>query len=109
MSTTVDVYSYGVLLMEICSRRKPVDEMFSGELTMRKWMLDSFPNSLLQVVDNELLSTDDERIRVKYEKCLTSVIELALECMEDSPRERPGAKNVLARIKKVELELSNRN
>lgn len=105
----VDVYSYGILLMEICSRRRPVDEMFSEELTMRKWMQESFPNSVAQVVDKELLNIDDGRKRVKYEKCLTLVIELALECTEDTPQERPSMKNVLSRMKKIELELSSIN
>ncbi|KAH6835663.1 hypothetical protein C2S53_010541 [Perilla frutescens var. hirtella] len=109
VSTKADAYSYGILLMEICSRRKPIDEMFSEKLTMRKWMQKSFPSSVIDVVDSELVNMDDQRRRVKYESCLTSTIELALECTADMPQERPSMKGVLARIKKIKSNLSNSN
>ncbi|KAH6775738.1 hypothetical protein C2S52_013299 [Perilla frutescens var. hirtella] len=109
VSTMADVYSYGILLMEICSRKKPVDKMFCGELSMRKWMQESLPNCVVEVVDNELLNMDDLSRRVVYESCMTSTIELALACTADIPEVRPSMKEVLARIKKIKLNLSNSN
>ncbi|KAH6831756.1 hypothetical protein C2S53_008375 [Perilla frutescens var. hirtella] len=109
VSTMADVYSYGILLMEMCSRRNPIDEMFCGELSMRKWMQESFPNSVVDVVDKDLLNMDDQRRRVKYESCLASTIEVALECTADMAEERPSMKDVVARIKKIKSNLSNSN
>ncbi|KAH6825112.1 hypothetical protein C2S53_018900 [Perilla frutescens var. hirtella] len=109
VSTMVDVYSYGILLMEMCSRRRPIDEMFSGDLSLRKWMQKSFPNSVIDVVDSELVNMDDQRRRVQYKSSLTSTIELALECTADIPQERPHMKDVVARIMKIRSNLSNSN
>ncbi|XP_057802581.1 probable LRR receptor-like serine/threonine-protein kinase At3g47570 [Salvia miltiorrhiza] len=98
ISTAVDVYSYGILLMEMLSRRKPTDEMFSGELTLRGWVSESFPDSVLQIVDNELLVTGDDGARAAFITCLTLVIGLALECTADLPEERPNMNDVQIRM-----------
>lgn len=101
----VDVYSYGILLMEMLSRRKPTDEMFSGELTMRRWVSESFPDSVLQIVDNELLNTDDVEVRATHERCLTLAMRLALECTADLPEERPNMRDVLTAMGEIKVEL----
>ncbi|KAH6825516.1 hypothetical protein C2S53_006003 [Perilla frutescens var. hirtella] len=104
ISTKVDVYSYGVLLMEMLLRRKPTDEMFLGELTMRRWVSQSFPDSVLQIVDSKLLSREDGEGRAAYERCLTSVIWLALQCTEYLPEERPDMRDVLTMIREIRLK-----
>ncbi|RVW21951.1 putative LRR receptor-like serine/threonine-protein kinase [Vitis vinifera] len=38
VSTKSDVYSYGILLMEVFARKKPMDEMFTGDLTLKTWV-----------------------------------------------------------------------
>ncbi|KAH6812700.1 hypothetical protein C2S51_021718 [Perilla frutescens var. frutescens] len=108
ISTKVDVYSYGVLLMEMLLRRKPTDELFLGELTMRSWVSQSFPDSVLQIVDSKLLSKDDgEAGRAAYVRCLTSVIGLALQCTEDFPEERPDMREVATGINDIRLKYRN--
>ncbi|KAK9229859.1 hypothetical protein WN944_022825 [Citrus x changshan-huyou] len=36
VSTNGDVYSFGIMLMEIFTRKKPTDEIFSGEMTLKR-------------------------------------------------------------------------
>ncbi|KAL8506494.1 hypothetical protein ACS0TY_017401 [Phlomoides rotata] len=69
----------------------------SRELTMRRWVTKSFPNSVMQIVDDELLNMDDQRSRARHERCWTSAIELALECTTDLAEERPNMKLVVAK------------
>ncbi|XP_022852090.1 probable LRR receptor-like serine/threonine-protein kinase At3g47570 [Olea europaea var. sylvestris] len=47
VSTATHVYSYGIMLMETFTKKKPTDDMFGGEFTMRKWVLESFPDAIL--------------------------------------------------------------
>ncbi|KAL8510831.1 hypothetical protein ACS0TY_017589 [Phlomoides rotata] len=105
VSTMVDVYSYGILLMELSLRRKPTDEMFSGELTMKRWVLESFPDKVMEIVDADLVNMDDES-RDTHGNCLVSIVGLALECTADLPQDRPNMTDVLARISKIKLNLS---
>ncbi|CAL2252038.1 unnamed protein product [Prunus armeniaca] len=44
VSTRGDVYSFGIVVMETFTRRKPTDEMFVGEMNLKQWIA----NSLLQ-------------------------------------------------------------
>ncbi|GMP36408.1 hypothetical protein CsSME_00008547 [Camellia sinensis var. sinensis] len=37
VSTNGDIYSYGVMLLETFTRKKPTDEMFSVEINLRQW------------------------------------------------------------------------
>ncbi|RVW25346.1 putative LRR receptor-like serine/threonine-protein kinase [Vitis vinifera] len=50
VSTKGDVYSYGILLMEVFARKKPMDEMFTGDVTLKTWV-ESLSSSVIEVVD----------------------------------------------------------
>ena len=49
VSTKGDVYSYGILLMEVFARKKPMDEMFTGDVTLKTWV-ESLSSSVIEVV-----------------------------------------------------------
>ncbi|KAL3839056.1 hypothetical protein ACJIZ3_023647 [Penstemon smallii] len=98
VSTFVDVYSYGILLMETFTKKRPTDELFLGELTMKGWVSESFPNIIIQIVDAELLNA-----YANIEECLVSIMELAIECTADLPDERPNMKDVHVRLKKINI------
>ncbi|EYU37371.1 hypothetical protein MIMGU_mgv1a021333mg, partial [Erythranthe guttata] len=44
VSTRCDVYSYGVMVMETFTRKKPSDDMFDGDLTLKNWVQSSLNN-----------------------------------------------------------------
>ncbi|KAL2528993.1 putative LRR receptor-like serine/threonine-protein kinase [Forsythia ovata] len=103
ISTMADVYSFGIMLMETFSKMKPTADMFVGEFTMRRWVFESFPNAITQIVDVDLLNAVENNDRPE-ESCFISIMGLALECTADLPEERLSAKDVLTRLKKIKTE-----
>lgn len=102
VSTRSDAYSYGILLMETFSRRKPSDDMFTGELSLRRWIKDSMPSQIAQTIDPNLLREEDFDAKLQ---CALSVMELALKCSEDLPEMRMSMKDVVKELNKIQLQL----
>ncbi|CAL5336721.1 unnamed protein product [Camellia sinensis] len=103
VSTSCDVYSYGILLMEAFTRVKPTDEMFLEDMTMRRWMRESLPNAISHVIDANLLKPEEEHLNAIVLQCVSSIMDLALSCSTELPGERLNMKDVLAALKKVKL------
>ncbi|KAI7986447.1 putative LRR receptor-like serine/threonine-protein kinase [Camellia lanceoleosa] len=103
VSTSCDVYSYGILLMETFTRVKPTDEMFSEDMTMKRWIRESLPNAISDIIDANLLKPEEEKLTAIVLQCVSSIMELALSCTAESPTERMNMKDVLATLKKVKL------
>ncbi|KAL2501374.1 putative LRR receptor-like serine/threonine-protein kinase [Forsythia ovata] len=104
VSIRCDVYSYGIMLMEVFTRMKPSSEIFSGELCLRSWINDSMPNAITRIIDSNLLGPEEEDYTEKL-KCLSSIMELALNCSMESANERLKMKDVVVALKKIRFQL----
>jgi LRR receptor-like serine/threonine-protein kinase FLS2 len=101
VSTSGDVYSYGILLMETFTRKKPTDDMFGGEMSLKRWVEESLPLSVTNVVDAYLLKT--ERDYASMENCMSSIMRLVLQCCDELHEQRINAKRILITLNKIKL------
>ncbi|XP_027105561.1 uncharacterized protein [Coffea arabica] len=104
VSTRVDVYSFGIVLMETFSRMKPSDEMFEDDLSLKSWIEESLPNATTQVIDANLLGRQDEHFNEKLE-CISVIFKLALSCCAKCPRDRTNMKDVVATLQKIKRQI----
>lgn len=88
------------MLMKVFTRKKPTDENFGEERNLKSWVTDSLRNSVMEIVDTNLLKREDEYFAAK-EECVSSAMRLALECTKDIPKERIDMKTVAKRLRRI--------
>ncbi|KAL8499141.1 hypothetical protein ACS0TY_022207 [Phlomoides rotata] len=102
VSTRCDVYSFGVMLMETFTRKRPSD-MFGGDFSLKSWIESLLPQSPDQVIDvNLFIDLGDER-GDRIIECVSSILVVALKCSAESPRERINIKEALAELQRIKV------
>ncbi|KAJ6836273.1 putative LRR receptor-like serine/threonine-protein kinase [Iris pallida] len=102
-----DVYSFGILVLELVTGKKPVDTMFNGKLNLRQWVCNAYPTAVMEIVDSNILRTKftnlqqhSDRVNILH-RCLSSFIEVGLHCSKDLPNERLLMKDVVPRLQEI--------
>ncbi|XP_027096258.2 uncharacterized protein [Coffea arabica] len=103
VSTSSDAYSFGITMMETFTKRKPKDKMFTEELSLRRWVQDCLPDSIIQVIDVDLLHHEGGLVQRKIE-CISSILQLGLSCTTYAPEERINMKEILRALQKIKLQ-----
>ncbi|PKA53814.1 putative LRR receptor-like serine/threonine-protein kinase [Apostasia shenzhenica] len=91
-STQGDVYSFGILLLELFTGKRPTDEMFKDGLSLREHVETSTPDHIVDIVDPNLLDNRVEEMEEEV-KCIDSAIKIGLFCSLNEPRERMEIEN----------------
>lgn len=93
-SESCDVYSFGILLLELASGKKPLEKLSS---TMRRGITDW---ALPLVCERKWDEVADERLNGKYvEEELKRVVFLGLMCAHNEPEKRPTILEVVELLK----------
>ncbi|KAF8082703.1 hypothetical protein N665_0809s0006 [Sinapis alba] len=95
-----DAYSFGILILEMFSGKRPTDEMFGGDITLRSCIKSALPEQVLDVAD-ELVLHNGLRIGFPVAECLTKVLEVGLGCSEESPAKRLGMSEVVKELTSI--------
>uniref|UniRef100_A0ACD5W2U0 Uncharacterized protein n=1 Tax=Avena sativa TaxID=4498 RepID=A0ACD5W2U0_AVESA len=111
-----DVFSYGIMLLEVFTGKRPTNPMFGGELSLRQWVSEAFPATLIDVADPEVLSNGRkgdcpadshstlQEQSITLNTCLASVIELSLRCSSTTPDERTQMDKVVVKLNKIKAD-----
>ncbi|KAL6847919.1 hypothetical protein ACP4OV_022047 [Aristida adscensionis] len=90
VSTTGDVYSLGILLLEMFTGRNPTDDIFRDSLDLHKFTENALGERTLDIADSTiwLHVGMDSITRSNIKDCLDSVFRLAISCSKQHPRDR---------------------
>ncbi|KAK9127910.1 hypothetical protein Syun_016707 [Stephania yunnanensis] len=104
-----DVYSFGILLLEMIIGRRPTNEMFSDGLNLHMFAKMAIPERVMQILDTELLMAEETTMMAeghpnkigrhnrrgeKMRECTTKLMKIGVECSKDNPRERMDVRDV---------------
>ncbi|RDX92667.1 putative LRR receptor-like serine/threonine-protein kinase, partial [Mucuna pruriens] len=109
VSTNGDMYSFGILMLEMLTGRRPTDELFENGQNLHHFVENSFPCNLLQILDPSLVPKRDEatteedyqNLTSMVEKCLVSLFKIGLACLVELPNERMNMVDVTRELSKI--------
>jgi serine/threonine protein kinase len=115
-----DVFSFGIMLLEVFTGKRPTDPMFVEGLSLRQWVSQAFPARLLDITDNKLLE-DEEMRHICFDhqtnialgssstitnSILTSVFELGLICSSELVAQRMPMNDVVMELQDIKKDYS---
>nr|XP_004309048.2 PREDICTED: probable LRR receptor-like serine/threonine-protein kinase At3g47570 [Fragaria vesca subsp. vesca] len=107
VSTYGDVYSFGILLLEMFIGKRPTDHMFMDDLNLHKCVKTALGDRVSEIADSSLVqegypsqSTNDA-----LEERLSSILEIGVACSVESPIERKNIGEVVSELKMIRATL----
>ncbi|KAG4150004.1 hypothetical protein ERO13_D05G368200v2, partial [Gossypium hirsutum] len=111
LSTKGDVYSYGILLLEMFTGKRPTDERFKETLSLHNFVKSTLPERITEIIDPILLQqrvtrgttaniTRNRNIlgNGRHLQCLISILKIGLICSSESPSERMDMNDVVTKL-----------
>ncbi|XP_042483606.1 putative receptor-like protein kinase At3g47110 [Macadamia integrifolia] len=109
-----DIYSYGILLLEMFTGKRPTHELFIDDFNLHYWAEMALHNGVMDVIDPSLLSMEEDEkeaattvtkitrsrrcMKDRVQECLSSVIRIGVACSVESPCDRMDINDVVKEL-----------
>ena len=121
VSTYGDVYSYGILLLEMIIGIRPTDNIFHDSLNLHDYVKVTLLERIIDIIDPILLWERQEGERsindtsnesrdgsLKIQECLVLILGIGVVCSIEVPRERMSISAVVVELHSIRQNLLNR-
>lgn len=120
VSTFGDVYSYGILLLEMFTGKRPTDHMFSGTMSLHSFAKMALPDQVATIVDptffqqqdmgeasSSLRNTPDQSSPSSHQihECLVSILKVGIACSQELPTDRMDINAVVSQLHAIRSSL----
>ncbi|XP_039169341.1 probable LRR receptor-like serine/threonine-protein kinase At3g47570 [Eucalyptus grandis] len=106
-----DVYSYGILLLEIFTGKRPTHDLFKDALNLCNYCAAALPERVADIVDQQLLFYETEELSIAdaissqrsmsahVQECLVMIFEIGVACSAELPQERIKISDAVTRLR----------
>ncbi|XP_030518691.2 probable LRR receptor-like serine/threonine-protein kinase At3g47570 [Rhodamnia argentea] len=118
VSTQGDVYSFGILILEMFTGKRPTDDMFKNGLDLHRFAKAALEDRVEKAIDPILLQEieESEQRRIiapegrnkswcSIQECFVSIIEIGVASSSESPRERLDIGDALTKLQGIRKKL----
>lgn len=117
VSSQGDIYSFGVLLLEIFTGRRPTSELFEDNETLHNFVKRALPGQVMDVVDQSALYETEpgnlmhilscrSNFTDEFVECLVSILTVGVACSEETPQARISIDRVILDLISIRDKLS---
>uniref|UniRef100_A0A7N2LD80 non-specific serine/threonine protein kinase n=1 Tax=Quercus lobata TaxID=97700 RepID=A0A7N2LD80_QUELO len=110
-----DIYSYGILLSEMFTGKRPTDSIFQDNLNLHDFVKAALPERKIDIIDPNLLwerqeeetrrinntQNEDQNGSSKIQECLILILGIGVACSTEFPRERMNISTVVVKLHKI--------
>ncbi|KAK2632237.1 hypothetical protein EUGRSUZ_L01824 [Eucalyptus grandis] len=113
-----DAYSYGVLLLEIFTGKRPTHDMFKDALNLHDYCVAALPERVADIADQPLLLCETEEessadapsnqrnINAHVHECLVMIFEIGVACSAELPRERMKISDAVTSLRSLKEKIN---
>ncbi|KAL6634803.1 hypothetical protein ACP70R_027474 [Stipagrostis hirtigluma subsp. patula] len=113
VSTHGDIYSYGILVLEMITGKRPTNNVFEGVLGLREHVEMALNKSAMDIIDMELLRELENDIATavgpsskRSVVSLVSLLKLGLLCSVETPSSRMSMKEIIKQLHEIKRALN---
>ncbi|VAI89588.1 unnamed protein product [Triticum turgidum subsp. durum] len=112
ISTEGDVYSFGVIILEMLTGKRPTDEIFKDGLSLYKFVEKSSPEKIGEILDPGItpyygdqdeeaggtLDQENHHQMAGIMRCIIELVKIGLLCAAEVPKDRPAMQDVYIEV-----------
>ena len=107
MSTSGDVFSLGITLIEMFIGKSPTDDIFRYGISLHYYAEAALPDKIMEIADSNIWlhdgvnNSNDTRHITRTRECLSAVIQLGVLCSKQLPTERLSMNDAATKMRAI--------